>query len=175
METNIDPQLSLYSLINRGTISPQNIFAERRNVLARWCRTIEMRINEERLNTNVYANFQQLEYFGPVFPRYQKMAQVTKNIFIFGEPNATYEPVDNIHYVALSQNDQLVREWFLLVNHERYAEAVVAQEVTPPGTPHKDRMFKGIMTTNRDIIEILGDWLENSVIRTLPTLSSHLS
>lgn len=163
----IDESFSVYSLVNR--LNVQNIFTEKRRVLAFWSRTIETVMIEQHLRADVYAGFQQLEFFGPVYERYRQMARCARRLWVFGEPNAEYAPVDNMNIAALGPRHKLTGEWFLVINHNDYWRALVAQELTPPGTPHKERTFKGILSHDKEIVSIICDWLANTVERSLPT------
>ncbi len=142
-----DQSFSLYDVVDWRTI--YNIFTERRALLASWCRTIELAVIERSLDTEIYAGFQQMRYLAPVLPRYQKMSLITNSIWVFGQQGEQDPPMDGLNGVVLQNDDQLIKEWFLVVNHPKYARALVAQETSKPGTPHSKRVFRGLLTSDQ--------------------------
>ncbi len=131
---------------------PVNIFSERRRMLARWCTSIERTVQVERFQTSVFAGFQQLSFFLPVAERYMAIAQRGNNVYVFGTPHDDLPQVDNLHFVHLKPDDQLVNEWFLVAHHSLYSRALIALETSTPGTPHKDRTFTGALTNDARMI-----------------------
>lgn len=155
-----DHQFSLYDHIDWRNI--YNIFSERRALLATWCRTIELAIIERELHTEIYAGFQQLRYLAPVLHRYQKISTFSR-AWVFGQPGEADPPLDGLNAVYLQPGDHLIKEWFLVVNHPTYARALVAHEVSKPGTPHAKRMFRGILTSDHHQVVKFADLLKDRV------------
>ncbi len=151
---NPTPQFSVYNMfLNQGHVL--DIFSEKRRMLALWCANIEKTIVQEQLKTtHVFACFQQLEFFLPVLDRYTKLDQYVENIWVFGTPSQTKEmpQIDHVTYVELDEADVLTQEWFLVVNHPQYSRALSALETTTSGTPHKDRTYKGILSSDPNVI-----------------------
>lgn len=145
MLVKIASEFSLYGLVEWRNV--YNIFTQRRPILADWCKRIEKTIIEHQLNSEVFAGFQQLRYLTPILSRYQQMAQISNQVYVFGESGPNDPQLNGLNPVVLNHNDSLVREWFLVVNHKHYCRALVALEITPFGTPHRDRVFRGMMTS----------------------------
>jgi len=155
------PQLSVYNLfVEQG--HALDIFSEKRRMLALWCANIERTVVEQRLQTgHVFASFQQLDFFLPVIDRYRRMTEFVDNVWVFGTPsqNKDIPNIEGINYVYLDDADVLTQEWFLIVNHPNYSRSLSALETTAPGTPHKDRTYKGILSSNPTVVTPVFDRL----------------
>ncbi len=145
------PDFSVYRLFNATT--PVDIFTERRRQLARWCATIEEAVIEQPAKLTIFAAFQELRYFFPVAKRYLRMADRGHTIYAFGEPTDNLPVHQNLHFVYLQPYDALRKEWFLVANTAAYSRALLALEVTPSGTPHRDRTYTGTLTSNSTLVE----------------------
>lgn len=163
MLTLADNRFSLYELIDWRNM--YNIFSERRALLASWCRTIELAVIERQLNTEVYAGFQQIRYLTPILPRYQKMSTFASHVWVFGQPGASDPALDGLHGVHLQPGDQLIKEWFLVVNTPAYARALVAHEMSKPGTPHPKRTFRGILTSDQKQVAQFANLLQERIAK----------
>jgi len=152
---------SLYNHIDRKNV--RNLFSERPLVLASWCRMIENVVVDFRLAADVYAGFQRMRRLGPVWPRYQKMAGTAQGIWIFGAQDATYPQTNHINFITLTPEDELMREWFLIVDHTTYSRALVARETTPLGTPQQDRLFEGVLIGERAMVKDIKTKLQDTL------------
>lgn len=150
---------STYYAIN--PLSIQNIFSERRYMLANWSEGIESYLIASQLKTDMFVGFQQLQYFGPVFKRYQQIAKYAR-VWVFGEPNAEYPPVEGITYIHLNAEDELTHEWFVIIDHPQNGRMLVARETTENGTPHPERMFRGVLTNDAQMIARVAAGLRES-------------
>jgi DICT domain-containing protein len=115
-----------------------------------------------QLQAQVFAGFQQLRYVQPVLPRYTRVAQ-TAETYVFGQPGDIEIDVPNLQVVELDTQDDLVREWFLVVMHPGYQRALVAREMTAPGTPHARRLFRGIITSESRQVELFSNALREGL------------
>ncbi len=163
MLTLADNRFSLYELIDWR--NRYNIFSERRALLASWCRTIELAVIERQINTEVYAGFQQMRYLKPIVPRYQKMSTFASHVWVFGQPSSDDPALESLRGVHLQPGDQLIKEWFLVVNHPSYARALVAHEMSKPGTPHSKRIFRGILTSDHGQVALFDNLLKDRVAK----------
>ncbi len=146
----VDPKFSVYEIFMKNR--PLNIFSEQPKLLAQWCAVIEDMIIQESFNVTVFAGFQQLEYFLPVVERYKKIAEVAKNIYIFGKSHPDMPNIDKLHYVHLHPDDQLCKEWFLVIQHDTYTRSLAALDMSEVDTPNSKRVFKGILTNDSEVI-----------------------
>jgi len=164
---NPTPQFSVYNLfVEQG--QSLDIFSEQRRMLALWCANIERTIIQQELKTaHVFASFQQLDFFLPVLDRYRQMTAFVDNIWIFGIPslNRDFPQLDGINYIYLEEADVLTQEWFLVVNHPRYSRSLSALETTSSGTPHKDRTYKGILSSVPGVITPVFDKLMSEFVK----------
>lgn len=148
--SDVAPSFSLYSLIERSSTS--NIFSEYATLLARWSYNIENAVIDERLHTDVFVGFQQVSRLARIAKRYGKVSAAARKVWVFAEPDAPIPDPTLYQHVTLSPQHKLAQEWFVVVNHPAYARALVAREITPPGTPQAERTFTGVLTSDRDMI-----------------------
>lgn len=149
--TAIDRDYSLYKLVQ--DLQPPKLFTVKREVLSKWCETMEEEVVERQLVTSVFVGFQVFTFFLPVMERFGKIASYANQVSIFAQPDVELRTLDNIDVVCLNADDQLRREWFLIICHEDFMRAIVAREITDPGTPNSERVFEGIRTNHRKTIE----------------------
>lgn len=155
MNKYINSDFSVYDLFTGNSLGV-DIFSDRRRMLAKWCAMIEKTIIREALTgSQIFVGFQQLEYFLPVFERYQQIAQLGNTIWVFGQDRESFTPptTENINYIDLHPNDSLIKEWFLLVHHGVYSRSLSAIEISAPNTPHSLREFRGILSSNPKLIQ----------------------
>lgn len=163
MALTVATSFSLYHHIDRASV--RNIFTENPKILASWCKMMEKAVIDFRLDAEVYAGFQKLRRLSPIFPRYQKMAATARGIWVFGENDMSFPPIDHLNYVALEPDDELTREWFLVVEHRNYARALVAREVTPASIPLTERVFEGVLVNDWDGVRGLKRHLQEAITR----------
>ena len=149
--SSIDRDYSLYKLVQ--DLQPPKLFTVKRQILSKWCETMEEEVVDRQLMTSVFVGFQVFSFFVPVMDRFCKIATYANQLSIFAEPDVELPAFDNIDVVCLSADDQLRREWFLIICHEEFMRAIVAREITDPGTPDSERVFEGIRTNHRKTIE----------------------
>ncbi len=142
-------QFSVFHLISQQ--NPRNIFSAERRRLIHWSHYVENLILEQKLQTPVYAGLQSTRHFGPIHARYQQIARVAGDVFVFGVPDVHYKVAEGIQFVDLSLLDPLTREWFVIFQHEKEARALLAVERTRPENPMR-RSFEGILTSDRGMI-----------------------
>lgn len=157
----LDQNFSVYQYIEHAGI--QNIFSDNRKLLAHWCQSIESTIIEQSLPLTLFACFQELDYFVPVMERYKLIAKFARHVFIFGVPSGSVCTIPNITYVPLSSVDQLRNEWFLIAHHGDYSRALIALEKTPLNTPHHERRFDGVLTSDTNVIAPIFKALEQQM------------
>lgn len=146
----VDPNFSVYEIFMKDR--PLNIFSEQPKLLAQWCAVIEDMIIQESFNITIFAGFQNLQYFLPVVERYRRMAEVAKNVYIFGKSHPDMPNIDKLHYVCLNPEDQLCKEWFLVIQHDTYTRSLAALDISEDDTPRSQHIFKGVLTNDSEII-----------------------
>lgn len=140
--------LSVFDLAHNT--SPQNIYSSNPRYYLRWSQDIEARILSHNLRCDVFVGFQRLSIFVERRACYARLASVAPSIWLFAQPDLTQDPVTGMHLIPLSAGHELAREWFLLVNHPRYARLFVARELAPDLDGR--RQWTGLLTSDRDIV-----------------------
>ena len=169
--TAIDRDFSLYKLVQ--DLQPPKLFTVKRHVLAKWCAKIEMEALEQDITPAVFAGFQLLEFYLPVRQRFEDLTTISNYMAIFGQPYEALPDYDKIDVVYLSPEDQLRREWFLIICHEDFMRAIVALEITEPGTPDQDRVFEGIRTNHAKTIQHMTHALHQIIERGKAKTTNH--
>ena len=150
MAVYINQNFSVYQHILPDT--SRNIFSNNGQMLAHWCASIEKEIINQSIPLTLFVGFQKLDHFVPMMERYKSIAQVANHVYVFGEPSEKVKAIPNITYVHLAHHAQLRNEWFLVAYHKDYARALIALETTPSQKPHHERTFKGVLTSDAEMI-----------------------
>lgn len=159
---------SLFNAVTRD--SDQNIFVENRKMMISYSHGIEKAVIDEHIEgARVYVGLQRLKRFKSIYSTYQQIATLAADVWVFGVPNAVFPRSENMHYGQLYSGDQLTKEWFVIVNHPDHMQALIAEEVTKPDTPLRDRQFKGILTTDPQIVNTLCNHLDDFIRKVSPT------
>lgn len=148
--------LSVYALIQSN--STHNIHSSNPRHFLRWSRDIEDRVWSQNLSCDLYAGFQFLSLFEAQKARYASLSRMLTNVWIFAQPDQPQDLPTGLHLVVLSPAHELSHEWFVLVNHPRYARLFAAREL-PPGLDGK-RHWTGILTSDRAIVAHVADVLQ---------------
>jgi DICT domain-containing protein len=144
---------SLYSAVNQT--STLNIFLARRDLLTHLSGVIEREIIRQQLQTCLYVGLQRHSLLAPVFSHYQQIAALTHCVYIFGVPDWKPPARSQLHCIDLQPDDRLANEWFVIDNHPQYAHALISVETTASGGRNPDRQFKGVITSDRAMVERL--------------------
>jgi len=103
----------------------------------------------------VIANFQQERFYRQEAPRYQKIGEITDQVYVLAAPETAFNE-GSVSYmtVALSPDDQLAQEWHLVIVGHHYSACLVCREhAAPLSTPSLDevRQFQGFWTFDPEI------------------------
>ncbi len=157
----ISPEFSVFKLVERVQKEASTI--SHRQTMNFISYEIENTTLVDQAQTIVFAGFQRMSRFLPQVARYTRIAKNASKVFVFGVMDITPPPIENIRYVALSPDDQLTKEWFLVSFGEDYASALATEELTDIDDVDQKRQFKSIWTFDRDLVSILNDWLLQEV------------
>lgn len=160
-EFNIDPEFSVYRLVERARQSMPII--QHRRTMSVISHEIEDATLIDYAKTTVFSSFQYMSKFLPQINRYTRLAQVADSVYVFGVPDVELPAIPNITYVPLSEDDQLTKEWFLVSFGERYYSALATEELSKFSDPDPLRQFKGVWTFDYGLVNILKDWLSDTV------------
>lgn len=163
MPVNIDPQFSVFRLVERIQQEKVSAVLNHRRTMSLISFQIEDATLVDGARTRVFAGFQRLSRFLPQVERYRKLAQNAQAVYVFGIPDVTPPEIPNVTYIPLSHSDQLANEWFLVSYGREYVSALATEELTTMDDPDSARMFKGIWTFDLRLVAILEEWLTHTV------------
>lgn len=158
---NIDPTFSVYRLIER--VKKEASSVNHRKTMTAISYEIENATLLDNAKTTLFSGFQRMSRFLPQVARYEKIAKKAHAVFVFGVMDIVPPAIENVRYVPLAPTDQLTKEWFLVSLGEKYASALATEELTHIDDPDETRVFKGIWTFEHGMVEILHDWLTQTV------------
>jgi DICT domain-containing protein len=161
MPYNIDPRFSVYHLVER--VQHVSVLVNQRRTMSIISREIENTTLEDGAYTRLFSSFQYLSRFLPQVERYRKLAAQSESVYVFGVPDVPVPAIPNLHYIYLTPQHQLTKEWFLISYGEDYACALATEEISRENVPDSERRFKGIWTFDESLVSILHDWLTNLV------------
>lgn len=156
-----DTRLSVWGLV--GRVQQKSLTLHQRRTMSIISHSIEDITLHDHIPTRIYAGFQRLSKFIPQVKRYAGIAQNAEQVYVFGVPDAEMPDLPNVTYVHVQEDAALAREWFLISRGAAYASALVTQEKTRFSDPDHLRRFQGIWTFDIDIINVLDQWLLNTV------------
>lgn len=112
-----------------------------------------------------YAAFQQFSRFAVQIKRYRTLAAYCERIYVFGVPDWTPPPIDNVVYVPLAPDSGLAKEWFLVYDAPGYFTSLVAHDMSGLQVPREDRIFRGSWTFQEPVVAELHQALETALGR----------
>lgn len=158
LQTDIDPNFSVYHLVNR--VAQESTLLNNRRSMSLISREIENATLVDGARTHVFASFQLMSRFLPQQNRYRRLAEYGNMIYVFGIPDTDKLPtVKGIHYVPITAKHQLAKEWFLVSYGQDYYSALVTEEVSHFTDPDEKRRFKGIWSFDLNMVSTLHEWL----------------
>ncbi len=161
MTVVIDPTFSVYSLLERNI--KQNFSLRHRDTMQQISYEVENSAAVALGKTRLFSGFQRFSRFVPQIERYRSMAPSMEGIYVFGMPDVELPPISKVHYIPLSPDDRLAREWFVVSYGPGYSSAIGTEEISAPKTGERNRLFKGLWTFNPFIVSIIGDWISSAV------------
>jgi DICT domain-containing protein len=168
----IGPDLSVYALVER-TPTERMVSNHRRTMLIA-SHEIENAVIVDKVRARVFAGFQRMSHFLPQIKRYRLLAENAESVYVFGVMDAELPSIRNVHYVPLAENDQLAKEWFVLVDSPDYYSLLTTEETSKAATPPDERVFWGVWSYDDDMITEIQEWLTNLVgARPLANVPAH--
>jgi hypothetical protein len=161
MPIDIDPAFSVYKLVKR--VHSGSTLLRHRYTMSRVSYEIENATLLDGVHTRIFSGFQYMSKFIPQIPRYTRLAANSESVYVFGVPDTEVPAIPNITYVPVTEKHALSREWFLVSYGLEYASALATEEISAPNTPDNDRVFNGVWTFNFSLVNILQEWLTNTV------------
>ena len=158
-EFNVDPNFSLYNLLNRKQTSDSLV--SHRVTMSKISYLIEETTRQDGEANTIFSAFQYLSKFEAQIDRYRQIAQHAEHVYIFGVPDRSVPEIGNLTYVPLKPTDQLAREWFIVSHGVNYSTALATQELSDFHDP--DRTFTGVLLFDETLVSILANWLYHTV------------
>ena len=143
--------ISLYKLITdefRNLMSVNTV--DMMNIISH---QIEDVIMANNLPVDFYAGFQRYSFFLRQLPRYQRLAQSARRVYVFGIPDETPPVIPGIEFIPLDENDALTDEWFLVVNEPYFYTSLLTRELEGQDVISGTRRFEGIWTHDEKTVE----------------------
>jgi DICT domain-containing protein len=163
---HVDPSLSVYGLVKRSK-QHRTLMNNRRTMLD-ISREIENAVIMGQVRARLFAGFQKMSAFLPQVSRYQKLANYAESVYVFAYPDVPPPAITNVRYVPLSKDDQLTKEWFLIVEAQEYFSALSTEELGQQG------IFEGVWSFDEEMVTILQEWLTSMVdARPMGDLKGH--
>lgn len=133
--------ISPYRLV--PTESRESTFIGSIPVMAAISHEIEDIVIENNLPIDLFAGFQRFSYLAQRKYRYERLARACRRVYVWGVPDIDPPQIHNIEYVPLTQDTDLAREWFLVVDSPQFFTALLAQE-SPPALddPGRERRYR---------------------------------
>ncbi len=76
----------------------------------------------------VYVGFEKLSRLEPIVARYLRIADVSEQVYVFGEPDWTPPRHPNMKLLKLGPDMPLAREWFVIADSPAMQVALVAHD-----------------------------------------------
>jgi DICT domain-containing protein/signal transduction histidine kinase len=103
----------------------------------------------------VMANFQQERFYRQEAGRYQRIAQVTDQVYVLAAPETDFLSTTTPYAtIALSPTDELAQEWHLIIIGHQYSACLVCREYAAPVDAialDSARQFSGFWTFDPEI------------------------
>ncbi|HEY9659306.1 MAG TPA: DICT sensory domain-containing protein, partial [Allocoleopsis sp.] len=132
----------------------------------------------------IIASFQRERFYRQEAHRYRRIAALTPHVYVLAAPETSFVSASQEYEtIAFDPDDQLSREWHLVVIGEQYAACLICQErhSTPVGDitselPAMDqtRRFEGIWTFDRGVSCLAAELLLDRVLEYRPELKTKI-
>lgn len=132
----------------------------------------------------IIASFQRERFYRQEAHRYRRIAKLTPHVYVLAAPETSFVSASQEYEtVAFEPDDQLSREWHLIVIGQQYASCLVCQERHPipmenllTDLPAMDqtRRFEGIWTFDRGVSCQAAEILLNRILVYRPELAKKI-
>ncbi|KST62166.1 DICT sensory domain-containing protein [Mastigocoleus testarum] len=133
----------------------------------------------------VIANFQRERFYRQEAHRYQRLAQISNQIYVLSAPETDFANSSEYYEkIAFEPDDSLSQEWHLVVIAQNYATCLVCRESVGSLAKHKQirevassldmdaaRRFEGIWTAERGVSLKAADFLLQKILTYRPELA----
>ena len=132
----------------------------------------------------VIANFQQERFYRQEAHRYQRIAQITPQVYVLAAPETEFRSAsDAYETVAFVPTDELTQEWHLIAIGGQYASCLICREreaFTPDNLTQllamdQSRRFEGIWTFDRQVSCTAAHLLLDRILAYRPELAAKIA
>lgn len=157
----IGPKFSVYELVDR--VRKISSVINHRRTMTEMSHAIENAILLEGARGRIFSSSQRMSRFLPQMGRYAKLAENAEHVYVFGEKDTELPAIPNTTYVYLGKDDALVKEWFVVAYAPEYQSVLATRELSDIDDPDDERVFEGIWTFDRGMVDIIQEWLSSAV------------
>ena len=129
----------------------------------------------------IIANFRLGQLFSPNMRRYQRISQITDQIYIFVDSQQQLDPgyrdqeESNYKIIALDETDILIEERYLVIVGQQYTACVVGQEQGENDSfIDQGKRFEAFWTFEKNICHTAAKWLLEKIAQARPELGESL-
>lgn len=165
--------LSLFQLLHQRLEQRLPTVRCTRTTLLHLSNTLEELIRSHRIPAFLFTGFQTPQTARQEIDRYQTLAQVVQQIFIFAE-SAEPEPAPNLLYIPIGNLGPLSQEWFVLILAESFSVILCGHEHQISEAPKMIGQFDILWSFEPEIINSALDSLAEVIGLHSPEQLSHL-
>jgi len=163
--------LSLYPLVSRQ--NPRDLTTASVQTLLAISHSLEDVVMRHRLALTFYAGFQRVSSFLPQVDRFARLAALCQEVLIFAVPDAPFPSLAGVTLLPLADDAPLAREWFIVVDHERFGAALLTRQLgdVPTRVTRKaiafgrGRLYEGVLTFDDQLVGAARQALDQAVGR----------
>ncbi|MCU0550763.1 MAG: ATP-binding protein [Leptolyngbya sp. Prado105] len=124
----------------------------------------------------VIACFQKEKFYRQEARRYQRIAQITDQVYILAAPESEFGSSEFPYHIALDEADELTQEWHLVILDQDYSACLICRESKQIDNSSLDsmRQFKGIWTFDREVCVAAAELLLERILAYQPELISQV-
>jgi hypothetical protein len=116
----------------------------------------------------IYACFEKLSRMEPVIDRYLRIADLSEQVYVFGEADWKPPRHPNMKVITLPSDFQLAREYFLIADSSTLRSALVAAQEEEPAAPVLEaRILRAFKSSNKSIVARLAAITEGLIDSSL--------
>ncbi len=150
--------LSLYPLVARQ--NPRDLSTTSVQTLLAISHSLEDVVMRHRLALTFYAGFQRVSSFLPQVDRFARLAALCQEVLVFAVPDAPFPALPGVTLVPLDDDAPLAREWFIVVDHERFGAALLTRQLGE-GTARvtrktiafgRGRLYEGVLSFEDQLV-----------------------
>lgn len=132
----------------------------------------------------VIANFQQERFYRQEAHRYQRIAEITPQVYVLAAPETNFQNASGEYEtIAFHSTDALGQEWHLVVISQQYSACLICRErlnlpeVEDVSELPADqiRRFEGVWTFDRQVTQTAANLLLDRVVTYRPELAAKVS